>query len=93
MLYTNYSRLNILIIDDEIAAHAGARWLISRDRALLALAGRLRRAGGFAILAPSAWVATDAWDGAGSPSRSRLDVRTAQPVAPSGRFASSAKPV
>jgi hypothetical protein len=77
-----------------LAANAGARWLLSRDRALLALAGRLRRAGGFAILAPSAWVpAVDARGGAGSPGGGRLDVQADQPAGPCGPFASSAKPV
>ncbi|TWI09511.1 PIN domain-containing protein [Aerolutibacter ruishenii] len=39
-------------------AHAcGARWLLSRDDALLALARRCERDGLFAILAPQAWSA------------------------------------
>jgi predicted nucleic acid-binding protein len=77
-----------------LAANAGARWLLSRDRALLALAGRLRRAGGFAILAPAAWVqAVDARALVRSPGRGRLDVRTDQPAGPSGPCTSSAKPV
>lgn len=37
-------------------AHAsGARWLLSRDKAVLALARRAERAGLFRILPPSAW--------------------------------------
>jgi predicted nucleic acid-binding protein len=38
-----------------LAAHAGARWLLSRDRALLALHRRCLRESGFAIVAPQAW--------------------------------------
>lgn len=37
-------------------AHAcGARWLLSRDKAVLALARRARRAGLFHIIEPAAW--------------------------------------
>lgn len=39
-----------------LAACAGARWLLSRDRALLALARRSARLCGFAILEPQAWI-------------------------------------
>lgn len=38
-----------------LAACAGARWLLSRDRALLALTRRSVRLCGFAIVAPQAW--------------------------------------
>jgi len=40
----------------ELAATCGARWLLSRDDALLKLARRTRREGWFEILAPGAWV-------------------------------------
>lgn len=43
----------------ELAAASGARWLLSRDRALLALAGRCRRAGLFRIATPETWSLTD----------------------------------
>jgi putative PIN family toxin of toxin-antitoxin system len=43
----------------ELAAVAGARWLLSRDRALLALHRRCLRDGGFAVLTPQAWCASD----------------------------------
>lgn len=39
----------------ELARDAGARWLLSRDRDLLVLAARCRRAGLFSILTPQAW--------------------------------------
>ncbi|MDX1549620.1 MAG: putative toxin-antitoxin system toxin component, PIN family [Lysobacter spongiicola] len=39
----------------QLAHDAGARWLLSRDRAVLALARRCRREGRFAILPPEAW--------------------------------------
>jgi putative PIN family toxin of toxin-antitoxin system len=39
----------------ELALHAGARWLLSRDDHLLALDRRTRREGGFGILTPQAW--------------------------------------
>jgi uncharacterized protein len=38
-----------------LAARAGARWLLSRDRALLALHRRCLREAGFAIVTPQAW--------------------------------------
>jgi putative PIN family toxin of toxin-antitoxin system len=38
-----------------LAARAGARWLLSRDRALLALGRRSLRLCGFAIVPPQAW--------------------------------------
>ena len=41
----------------ELAAAGGARWLLSRDRHLLALAGRCRRSRGFDIATPEAWAA------------------------------------
>jgi len=40
----------------ELAAGCGARWLLSRDDALLKLARRTKREGWFEILAPAAWV-------------------------------------
>ena len=43
----------------ELAARAGARWLLSRDRALLALHRRCLRDGGFAVLTPQAWSSLD----------------------------------
>ena len=52
----------------ELAAGAGARWLLSRDRALLALARRLQRDGRFVILPPQAWA------GAAVGENRRLDV-------------------
>lgn len=39
----------------ELAARVQARWLLTRDDHLLALAKRARREGLFAILAPSEW--------------------------------------
>ena len=39
----------------ELAAACGARWLLSRDDALLKLARRAKRDGLFEILAPKAW--------------------------------------
>lgn len=39
----------------ELARDAGAAALITKDKALLKLAGKARRAGLFAILAPQAW--------------------------------------
>ena len=48
----------------ELAARAGARWLLSRDRALLALHRRCLRDGGFAVLTPQAWNSLDADAGA-----------------------------
>lgn len=40
-------------------AHAsGSRWLVSRDRAVLALDRRAQRVGGFRIVTPEAWVPT-----------------------------------
>ncbi len=44
----------------DLAARAGARWLLSRDDHLLSLARRARRAGLFAILTPEAWLAARA---------------------------------
>ncbi|HEV8692695.1 MAG TPA: putative toxin-antitoxin system toxin component, PIN family, partial [Lysobacter sp.] len=41
----------------ELALHADACWLLSRDDHLLALAARTRRAGLFEILTPQAWAA------------------------------------
>ncbi|MNV98231.1 hypothetical protein D3C71_1934650 [compost metagenome] len=38
-----------------LAYTSGARWLLSRDDALLVLARRTRREGWFEILAPDAW--------------------------------------
>lgn len=39
----------------ELAAATSARWLVSRDRALLALARRAARMCGFAIVTPEQW--------------------------------------
>ena len=39
----------------ELALAGGARWLVTRDRALLRLDRRTRRDGLFAILVPEAW--------------------------------------
>ncbi|MGV3656140.1 MAG: PIN domain-containing protein, partial [Noviherbaspirillum sp.] len=39
----------------ELARDAGAAALITKDKALLKLAGKARRAGLFAILTPQAW--------------------------------------
>lgn len=39
----------------ELAAQAGARWLLSKDKALLRLDGKLRRAGRFRVLHPQSW--------------------------------------
>lgn len=41
----------------DLAARAGARWLLSRDDHLLSLARRAKREGLFAILTPEAWLA------------------------------------
>ena len=61
-----------------LAARTGARWLLSRDRALLVLHRRCLRESGFAILSPQQWLAqVEAQD-------SRLDGQTQR---------SSAKPV
>lgn len=43
----------------DLALHAGARWLLSRDRALLSLA-RKAAAHGLCILTPKAWAMTAA---------------------------------
>lgn len=40
----------------ELATDAEARWLLSRDEHLLALARRMQRDGWFEILTPQAWV-------------------------------------
>ena len=39
----------------ELAAHCGAKWLVSRDRAVLALGKRTAQAGLFWILTPEQW--------------------------------------
>lgn len=50
----------------ELAAEAGARWLLSRDNALLRLGRRTLRDAGFAILTPEQW--SSAWNtGAANP--------------------------
>lgn len=41
----------------EISAASGAACLISKDKALLKLAGKMRRRGGFEILSPTQWLA------------------------------------
>lgn len=43
-----------------VAAEAGARWLLSRDNALLRLGRRTLRDAGFAILTPEQW--SSAWN-------------------------------
>lgn len=40
----------------ELAAASGATCLISKDKALLKLAGKMRRRGGFEILSPDQWI-------------------------------------
>ena len=42
-----------------LAAGAGARWLLSRDRALLTLHRRCLRLAGFAVTTPEAWMPAD----------------------------------
>lgn len=44
----------------ELSAASGAACLISKDKALLKLAGKMRRRGGFEILSPEQWVARHA---------------------------------
>jgi predicted nucleic acid-binding protein len=39
----------------ELARHAGARWLVSRDKALLKLAGKMQQRAGVAVIAPAAF--------------------------------------
>lgn len=46
----------------DLALHSGARWLLSRDRAVLTLA-REARAFGLAIVAPARWTLADPADG------------------------------
>lgn len=41
----------------ELSAASGAACLISKDKALLKLAGKMRRRGGFEILSPEQWIA------------------------------------
>lgn len=43
----------------QLALDSGARWLVSRDRAVLALARRSARAGWFRIMTPQAWSMLD----------------------------------
>ena len=43
----------------DLAARAGARWLFSRDRALLALHRRCLRVAGFSVITPEAWAGLD----------------------------------
>ncbi|QDH69379.1 putative toxin-antitoxin system toxin component, PIN family [Marilutibacter alkalisoli] len=43
----------------ELAHASGARWLVSRDKALLRLNRHTRRDGLFAILVPEAWTSPD----------------------------------
>ncbi|SDY69653.1 Predicted nucleic acid-binding protein, contains PIN domain [Lysobacter sp. yr284] len=45
----------------ELAHAAGARWLLSRDHALVVLGRRTARAGWFEIMTPRTWVALEAW--------------------------------
>lgn len=49
----------------ELARAAGARWLLSRDHALVVLGRRTARAGLFEIMTPRAWVALEAWRAVG----------------------------
>lgn len=44
----------------QLALDSGARWLISRDRAVLALGRRTQRAGWFQIVTPQAWAVAPA---------------------------------
>jgi putative PIN family toxin of toxin-antitoxin system len=44
----------------ELSAASGASCLISKDKALLKLAGKMRRRGGFEILSPDQWIARHA---------------------------------
>lgn len=44
----------------ELAAASGAACLVSKDKALLKLAGKMRRRGGFEILSPDQWIARHA---------------------------------
>ncbi len=44
----------------ELSAASGASCLISKDKALLKLAGKMRRRGGFEILSPEQWIARHA---------------------------------
>ncbi|QWP76449.1 PIN domain-containing protein [Lysobacter sp. K5869] len=45
----------------ELAQAAGARWLLSRDHALVVLGRRTARAGLFEIMTPRTWVALNAF--------------------------------
>lgn len=45
----------------QLAHAAGARWLLSRDHALVVLGRRTARAGWFEIMTPRTWVALQAW--------------------------------
>jgi predicted nucleic acid-binding protein len=50
----------------ELALAAKARWLLTRDHALIVLGRRTAREGWFDIMTPRTWVALQAWrDGAG----------------------------
>jgi putative PIN family toxin of toxin-antitoxin system len=44
----------------ELAAAVGASCVITKDKALLKLAGKMRRRGGFDILSPEQWIARHA---------------------------------
>ncbi|MET4728640.1 putative nucleic acid-binding protein [Lysobacter enzymogenes] len=50
----------------ELAQAAGARWLLSRDHALVVLGRRTARAGLFEIMTPQTWVALEAWRSPGA---------------------------
>ena len=41
----------------ELARHAGARWLLTRDKALLALAGQMQKLAGLGVIAPAQFAA------------------------------------
>jgi putative PIN family toxin of toxin-antitoxin system len=47
----------------ELAWHANARWLVTKDRALLALARAVARCGRFTVLQPAQFRRVDAGDG------------------------------
>ncbi|MCX7514628.1 putative toxin-antitoxin system toxin component, PIN family [Frateuria sp. STR12] len=65
-----------------LAARAGARWLLSRDSALLELHRRCLRHGGFGVLTPQAWIASapDACVSAGRDAGRPVQGLSAKPV-------------
>lgn len=66
----------------ELAACAGARWLLSRDRALLAWNRRCLREHGFAIMTPQAWrePRTDVWASVAQGADAPVQGLSAKPV-------------